>query len=32
MALLENPRVHTQSVGVEPNRRIVVLPAGQVKE
>ena len=32
MALLENPRVRTQSVGVEPNRRIVVLPAGQVKE
>jgi spoIIIJ-associated protein len=32
MALLENPRVRTQSVGVEPNRRIVVLPASQVKE
>jgi spoIIIJ-associated protein len=32
MALLENPRVRTQSVGVEPNRRIVVLPAAQVKE
>jgi spoIIIJ-associated protein len=32
MALLENPKVRTQSVGVEPNRRIVVLPAGQVKE
>jgi len=32
MALLENGRVRTQSVGVEPNRRIVVLPAGQVKE
>ena len=31
MALLENPRVRTQSVGVEPNRRIVVLPAGQAK-
>jgi spoIIIJ-associated protein len=31
MALLENPRVRTQSVGVEPNRRIVVLPASQVK-
>jgi spoIIIJ-associated protein len=31
MALLENPKVRTQSVGVEPNRRIVVLPAGQVK-
>jgi spoIIIJ-associated protein len=27
MALVENPRVRTQSVGVEPNRRIVVLPA-----
>ena len=32
MALVENPRVRTQSVGVEPNRRIVVLPAGQVRE
>jgi spoIIIJ-associated protein len=32
MALLENPRVRTQSVGVEPNRRIVVLPATQVSE
>jgi spoIIIJ-associated protein len=32
MALLENPRIRTQSVGVEPNRRIVVLPASQVKE
>lgn len=32
MALLENPRIRTQSVGVEPNRRIVVLPANQVKE
>jgi spoIIIJ-associated protein len=32
MALLENPRVRTQSVGVEPNRRIVVLPASQVHE
>ncbi len=31
MALLENPKVRTQSVGVEPNRRIVVLPASQVK-
>ena len=30
MALLENPKVRTQSVGVEPNRRIVVLPAGKV--
>jgi spoIIIJ-associated protein len=27
MALAENPKVRTQSVGVEPNRRIVVLPA-----
>jgi spoIIIJ-associated protein len=32
MALLENPRIRTQSVGVEPNRRIVVLPATQVSE
>jgi spoIIIJ-associated protein len=32
MALLENGKVRTQSVGVEPNRRIVVLPASQVKE
>jgi spoIIIJ-associated protein len=32
MALLENPRIRTQSVGVEPNRRIVVLPASQVRE
>jgi spoIIIJ-associated protein len=32
MALLENGRVRTQSVGVEPNRRIVVLPASQIKE
>jgi spoIIIJ-associated protein len=30
MALVENPRVRTQSVGVEPNRRIVVLPADKV--
>ena len=29
VALMENPRVRTQSVGVEPNRRIVVLPASQ---
>ena len=29
MALVENPKVRTQSVGVEPNRRIVVLPSGQ---
>ena len=32
MALLENPKVRTQSVGVEPNRRIVVLPASQARE
>jgi spoIIIJ-associated protein len=32
MALVENPKVRTQSVGVEPNRRIVVLPAGTIKE
>jgi spoIIIJ-associated protein len=32
MALLENPKVRTQSVGVEPNRRIVVLPASQIAE
>lgn len=32
MALLENPKVRTQSVGVEPNRRIVVLPANQVAD
>jgi len=32
LALVENPRIRTQSVGVEPNRRIVVLPAGQVKD
>lgn len=32
LALMENPKVRTQSVGVEPNRRIVVLPAGQVKD
>jgi spoIIIJ-associated protein len=31
MALLENPKVRTQSVGVEPNRRIVVLPATKVE-
>ena len=29
VALTENPRVRTQSVGVEPNRRIVILPAEQ---
>ena len=31
MALVENPKVRTQSVGVEPNRRIVVLPAVKVE-
>jgi spoIIIJ-associated protein len=31
MALLENPKVRTQSVGVEPNRRIVVLPANKAE-
>jgi spoIIIJ-associated protein len=31
MALVENPSVRTQSVGVEPNRRIVVLPATKVQ-
>ena len=31
MALVENPSVRTQSVGVEPNRRIVVLPATKVE-
>jgi spoIIIJ-associated protein len=30
MALVENPTVRTQSVGVEPNRRIVVLPAEKI--
>jgi spoIIIJ-associated protein len=31
MALVENPKVRTQSVGVEPNRRIVVLPATKIE-
>lgn len=31
LALVENPKVRTQSVGVEPNRRIVILPAGKVE-
>jgi spoIIIJ-associated protein len=31
MALVENPRVRTQSVGVEPNRRIVILPADKIR-
>lgn len=30
MALVENPRVRTQSVGVDPNRRIVILPAEKI--
>ncbi|HEX2142396.1 MAG TPA: RNA-binding cell elongation regulator Jag/EloR [Candidatus Limnocylindria bacterium] len=30
MALVENARVRTQSVGVEPNRRVVILPANKV--
>lgn len=30
MTLKENPKIRTQSVGVEPNRRIVILPASQV--
>jgi spoIIIJ-associated protein len=29
MTLLDNPKVRTQSVGVEPNRRIVILPAAK---
>lgn len=32
LALRDNPKVRTQSVGVEPNRRVVILPASQVKE
>jgi spoIIIJ-associated protein len=31
LALIENAQVRTQSVGVEPNRRIVVLPAGKAE-
>ena len=31
LALVENPQVRTQSVGVEPNRRIVVLPASKAE-
>ena len=31
-ALLENGKVRTQSVGVEPNWRVVVLPVSQVKD
>jgi spoIIIJ-associated protein len=29
LALVDNPKVRTQSVGVEPSRRIVVLPASK---
>ncbi len=32
LALIENPSVRTQSVGVEPNRRIVVLPITRVEQ
>ena len=32
VALIDNPKVRTQSVGVEPNRRIVILPATQPSE
>ncbi|MEP6681128.1 MAG: RNA-binding cell elongation regulator Jag/EloR [Chloroflexota bacterium] len=32
LALIENPSVRTQSVGVEPNRRIVVLPTTRVEQ
>jgi spoIIIJ-associated protein len=31
LALVENPKIRTQSVGVEPNRRIVVLPAAKIE-
>jgi spoIIIJ-associated protein len=31
LALRDDGRVRTQSVGVEPNRRVVILPASQVK-
>ena len=31
MALVDNDKVRTQSVGVEPNRRIVILPATKVE-
>jgi spoIIIJ-associated protein len=31
LALVENPKIRTQSVGVEPNRRIVVLPASKLE-
>ncbi len=29
--LAENPKIRTQSVGVEPNRRIVILPASKIE-
>ncbi len=32
VTLVENPRVRTQSVGVDPNRRIVILPATKVED
>jgi hypothetical protein len=32
LALRDNTKVRTQSVGVEPNRRIVILPAAQVSD
>ena len=32
LALVENPKIRTQSVGVEPNRRIVVLPASKIED
>jgi spoIIIJ-associated protein len=31
MALVDNEKVRTQSVGVDPNRRIVILPASKVE-
>ncbi len=31
MILAENPKVRTQSVGVEPTRRVVILPAAKVE-
>jgi spoIIIJ-associated protein len=31
LALVENEKIRTQSVGVEPNRRIVVLPASKIE-
>ena len=31
LALVDNPKIRTQSVGVEPNRRIVVLPASKIE-